>query len=1136
MQMRKQRFMRKAWLFVMLFCIFLLISCGYFRNIVCAEQNGTIEAVLDQSEKYCTIRLSAPGISSDSTLRAAVWSVEGGQNDLIWYPMASAGNGLWQVQCKIADHRSAGTYMVHIYKFSGTSPEFQNNTSFFVNGISGGEVSVENMNQGSGTCQVTIQNMASASGISKVQAAIWSSSDQSDIVWYSATNQTDDKWLVNMDIANHKYHLASYHIHVYATDGNGVMMFVGNTSVKYTQTEAQFSAVQEEQGWNIKATNAIIPGGIQKICFAVWSARNGQDDLIWYNVDYDTAGKQGQLRSNLSGHGDDGIYICHVYARMTDGSMVFLCNGEFEVTALTLEEMSVETDNAAGKFTVRLSGVQSTRGISAVTVAVWSQQDQGDLVWYPAVKQSDGTYVLSGDISRHRYNIGTYKAHAYLYDAGGRPNLLEGKSFSFSVSSGEITVEQMSSELQYQAAISDVVIPMGVKCLSFAVWSEENGQDDLVWYNAASKDRNTYTAVINLNNHKSAGKYCLHAYAQLNNGNMKLLEGITFVVESLPENNTIYYYNLEAGSFEMSVRLSRDISDVQAVCFPTWCDSDQNDIYWYEATKTNDNVYTVTTSAANHKLHYGTYITHVYYKDSAGTMHYVSASSCIMLQPDTVTVSSCTINGSQVIVQAGVDGTTAHEYGLFQLLPGQSTLSASAVPLATATGTSSMTLKTNLNLNTANSLLQAKLVIGLKTGNRYLQVTSGNYITNPEAVASQTFAFPTTSSKKGLQIHTDYMSDVNSLGVKHAVLNLTLNSLFSSSVSGIAYNYNGTTYYFDSSYVSYFDRITSQLAANGTVTSVVVLLQWNSATNNLIIPSGRTQGHSFYGLNTADPAAKKQLEAAFTFLGQRYANQGHKVVNWIMGNEVADYNQYYWCGNVSQEQYVEYYTDAYRTLYNSIKSVYSNARIYISLDQYWNYQRSNTYPGKVMLDSFAAQLSKQGNISWNIAFHPYPFPLTSANFWNTSSLVQDSANSPIITMKNLSSLTNYIKNTYGADKRFILSETGFTSVSNGTRDETLQAAAIAYAYYLAEFNDMVDAFVVHRHVDHRSEMNMGLYLGLWANENGSLETPTRQKYAWTVFQKMDTNQSLLYTNFALPYIGASDWYSIVPGFDPSRFQ
>ena len=85
------------------------------------------------------------------------------------------------------------------------------------------------------------------------------------------------------------------------------------------------------------------------------------------------------------------------------------------------------------------------------------------------------------------------------------------------------------------------------------------------------------------------------------------------------------------------------------------------------------------------------------------------------------------------------------------------------------------------------------------------------------------------------------------------------------------------------------------------------------------------------------------------------------------------------------------------------------------------------------------------------------------SLWNDN--VTNSDSTKQVTMKNLSYLTNYVATHFRRDVRILLSEQGFTSVSYGTTNETLQAAAWAYAYYITEFNDKVDAFIMNRHVD-----------------------------------------------------------------------
>lgn len=397
-----------------------------------------------------------------------------------------------------------------------------------------------------------------------------------------------------------------------------------------------------------------------------------------------------------------------------------------------------------------------------------------------------------------------------------------------------------------------------------------------------------------------------------------------------------------------------------------------------------------------------------------------------------------------------------------------------------------------------------------------------------------TYAFPTASSKKGLQVNTDMMDDVTNLGVKHAVINITLNSLLKS--GSVPFTYEGTTYYMNKSYINELDKQIRGLHDRGVIVTAVILLQWDDSLQDLVLPSARTRGYTLYGWNTVENGPKKKLKAACTYLAQRYAAPDMGVVNWIASNEVNLWADYHYCGNISFDQYMQYCTDEYRLLYDSVRSVYTNARIYFSIDHTWTYTgRPNSYPSKQVLDRFAALISAQGINDWMLAFHPYPYPELDAAYWNPDSKVTMSADSPIVTMLNLNYMTDYVKNTYGADKRIILSECGFTSVTEGVTNEDNQAAAIAYGYYLAEFNDMVDSFVVHRHVDHRDEVNIGFSLGLWTNKPGAIETADRKKKAYNVFKYMDTSSYRQYTDFALPIIGKGSWKQAVPGFNPSGF-
>ena len=126
-------------------------------------------------------------------------------------------------------------------------------------------------------------------------------------------------------------------------------------------------------------------------------------------------------------------------------------------------------------------------------------------------------------------------------------------------------------------------------------------------------------------------------------------------------------------------------------------------------------------------------------------------------------------------------------------------------------------------------------------------------------------------------------------------------------------------------------------------------------------------------------------------------------------------------------------------------------------------------------------------------------------------------------MRNIETLTNYVKNKYGSNTRIILSEQGFSSASGGQAN---QAAALALAYYKAACNPMIDAFIIRSYKDEAHEVSQGLAMGL-------KDTNGRKKTSYNVFTNMDSSNSLKYTEKVLnSQVG--NWKAKVPGYTAKR--
>lgn len=116
---------------------------------------------------------------------------------------------------------------------------------------------------------------------------------------------------------------------------------------------------------------------------------------------------------------------------------------------------------------------------------------------------------------------------------------------------------------------------------------------------------------------------------------------------------TIQNVNQDRGTFDVVVNASASVG-VDHVAVPVWRDADQNDIYWYQATKQSDGTYIVHMSIANHKYHRGTYTEHVYMYKQDGTTSVIAAPATRLefINQITYDVSNVTSTGYDLTVRA----------------------------------------------------------------------------------------------------------------------------------------------------------------------------------------------------------------------------------------------------------------------------------------------------------------------------------------------------------------------------------------------------------------------------------------------------------------------------------------------------
>ncbi len=465
--------------------------------------------------------------------------------------------------------------------------------------------------------------------------------------------------------------------------------------------------------------------------------------------------------------------------------------------------------------------------------------------------------------------------------------------------------------------------------------------------------------------------------------------------------------------------------------------------------------------------------------------------------------------------------------------------------------------------------LMNKFALAILNNNGTYQVISTPMgITNPELISENTEDIFKAISKKGIQ-GVYYASDSNygmlnakDQNSKQTLINMNIEDLVGNAGDSNCqeYVYKGKTYYFSKceaeianikslnagydEYMYYYSGKESGERKIKVCVTVNLLLGYDSSETYLIDPAARTRGYKYYTLNVREEKARETYEALFFYLGEIFGQDDCYVTNWILGNEVNSSRAWNYQGSLSQDAYMQVYAAAFRLLYNGVKAGKSGNNVYISLDNGWT-AAPDTYSGKSILDKFALYAQHENpDMKWSIAYHGYSYPLTRCDFWNDYTYTTNNVSTRYISMKNISVLTEYaaaLEDKYDKPEgsiRIILSEQGY----NAGQGAELQAHALARGYYIAEFNDRIDAFIIRAVIDDVDETRGGLYLGIRSWDE-------KKRISFYVYEFMDSSPDV-FEEIPLEKVADSlnwskvkaaknilcntNWESIIPHFDRSK--
>ena len=471
-----------------------------------SHDNGDFSVVISNvSDQNGVVGVSVP-----------IWSERNGQDDIIQYNATRLNNRNYKVNVGLSDHKNErGLYNVHLY-FVETNGKLV--------GVGGTTYTVP----------AKVEETHTTTSYSLPDAGTYTFKERTGIkaeprVASPELAYYDAGMSVNYDkiVSGDGYEWLSY------LSYNGNRRYVA--VAKLAQQESKPSGTINIEnlsnlGFDVHITN--VSGGdkaIQGVSVPVWTAKDGQDDLVWHQASRKSDGSY-KVRINVSDHkAEAGEYIVHLYY-VQDGKMVGIGG-----TSTTVPVQNATRHNlpASGSYTFTArTGIKAEPRVASPELAYY---DAGMSVNYDKIVSGDGYQWLS-----------------YLSYNGNRRYVAVSKlAQQESKPSGTINIENLSN-LGFDVHITNVSGgDKAIQGVSVPVWTAKDGQDDLVWHQADRQSDGSYKVRINVSDHKAeAGEYIVHLY-YVQDGKMVGIGGTSTTV---PVQNATRHNLPASGSYTFTAR------------------------------------------------------------------------------------------------------------------------------------------------------------------------------------------------------------------------------------------------------------------------------------------------------------------------------------------------------------------------------------------------------------------------------------------------------------------------------------------------------------------------------------------------------------------------------------------------------
>ena len=456
------------------------------------------------------------------------WSLENGQDDLIWHKATKQNDGSYRVTIKASEHKgNKGNYRADAYIVDNA-----NNRHYIAEKVvsvdyarPSGVLTIENNNTAAGTFDAVVRNIVAPTGLKEVLVPSWSlAGGQDDLIWHKATRQADGSYRVTIKAKDHKNSTGKYRADAYIVDDSNKRFYLTEKVVEVTRTRPSASLVIENNNADLGTFDAVIrnivaPNGVKEVLVPSWSLVNGQDDLVWHKASRQSDGsyrvtiKASEHKNSLGNYRADLYIVDNANQRHYVTETIVDVKHNKPVGTISV----VNNNKDTGTFDVIISDVYSPKGVRTVQVPIWSEKDgQDDIRWYEATRQANGTYTVNVQATNHKNSTGLYNIHLYYILNDGSQVGVGGTTTTVEFRNAKTKTQTYITNVNSEAGSYTVVVdqaPQGrqIKNIRVAVWSESN-QGNLSWYNTAPTGTHTEINVSTVNHKNLIGNYTTHVY------------------------------------------------------------------------------------------------------------------------------------------------------------------------------------------------------------------------------------------------------------------------------------------------------------------------------------------------------------------------------------------------------------------------------------------------------------------------------------------------------------------------------------------------------------------------------------------------------------------------------------------------